>query len=94
MFAKHDELLDDVETHAAVSRYIGDTFLNHLAAKWDIRDDDPSFAFHELPIIVEQETGHTIGCPNTLATTAIHRQRADFLSTILSNHVERLATPP
>jgi hypothetical protein len=93
-YKDHTKLLeiDNKEIHDGLSRYIGETFRKHLNAKWDIRFDDPKFAFYGLPILVEKENGNTIICAHTLVTTAVARRTGTFLSTILRNNIKRLGT--
>lgn len=91
-FDDHKELLSKNKKgiQDKIARYIGETFRTNLNAKWDIKFDDPKFAFYGLPILVERQNGNTIVCPHSLSTTTLARRKGDFLSTILSNNIKRL----
>ena len=85
-FATHEELLLPKHTELldGLARYVGEVFRSALeGVRWTIRFEDPSFAFHGLPILVERDSGHTVGCPHTLVTTSLARRRGDFLEKLL-----------
>ena len=84
-FKSIEELLSNKVIHNQIAIYIGETFRKNLNALWKIKKDDPKFAFYGLPIIVEPDTQNTLICPLTLATTAIDRNKGDFLHQILTN---------
>lgn len=73
-----------------VARYIGETFRKNIGGHWDIRLDDPKFAFFGLPILVDFTKKATPICPHALATTVADRRTGKFLRTILENQIRRI----
>ncbi|WP_103069649.1 hypothetical protein [Aquimarina sediminis] len=90
-FEDHKELMVEGNKilRDQISRYIGETFRKNLECKWDIKFEDPKFAFYGLPILVEKDSGNTIICPHALSTTTIARKRGDFLSKLLNNNMKK-----
>lgn len=66
-----------------VARYIGETYLRELGGYWEIRLDDPKYAYYAVPQITGFSKRPTPECPHMLATTAIDRKRGNFISTLL-----------
>ena len=65
-----------------VACYVGETFRKTLGGKWDIRLDDPKFAYYSMPIL----TGaYDAECPLCLVTASADRRTGDFLRTVLEN---------
>ncbi|MBR9802739.1 hypothetical protein GYB59_14085 [bacterium] len=85
-YADMDEMLapEEAQTVNCVACYVGETYCKHLGAKWDIRLDDPSFAFYGIPILVNSEDS-TIDCPLTLVTASADRRNGQYLRTVLEN---------
>jgi hypothetical protein len=69
----------------ALACYIGETFRKILGGKWDIRLNDPKFAFAGLPILVGGVNQAVPRCPLTLATATADRRAGNYLRTILEN---------
>lgn len=76
-----------------VARYIGETFRKTLGGYWDIRLDDPKFAFFALPILTGFEEKPTPFCPLTLATASADRRTGKYLCTILKKKINQLVHP-
>lgn len=87
MFPDTDSML--LSSHSQVvnsmSCYIGETFRKQLGGRWDIRLDDPKFAFAGLPILVGGANQSVPECPLTLATATADRRTGTYLRTILEN---------
>ncbi|MEW4565738.1 hypothetical protein AB1K70_24665 [Bremerella sp. JC770] len=83
-YKKIDDILVPSESQLAncIACYVGETFRKKLGAKWDIRFDDPSFAYHALPILT---WGKESDCPLTIVTAAIDRRTGKFFRTLLEN---------
>lgn len=69
----------------AFACYIGETFRKRLGGKWDIRLNDPKFAFAGLPILVGGTNQNVPECPLTLATATADRRSGNYLRTIFEN---------
>ncbi len=79
-----DAMLRPTESHRVnrVACYVGETFRKTLGGKWDIRLDDPSFAFHAMPLVTGANDPE---CPLTLVTAAADRRTGNYLRTVLQN---------
>ncbi len=66
--------------------YLGEVFRKTIGGKWDIRFDDPKFAFYGLPILVGGTSQKTVLCPLTMATASADRRTGTYLRTILENN--------
>jgi hypothetical protein len=86
-YSDTDSMLDASQSQLvnALSCYIGETFRKLLGGKWDIRLDDPKFAFAGLPILVGGANQSAPRCPLTLATSTADRRKGTYLRTILEN---------
>lgn len=62
------------------ARYIGETFRRNLGGTWEIRFDDPSYAYYGVPQLENMPHVLVDVCPLFMATTAIDRRRGDLLS--------------
>lgn len=69
----------------ALACYIGETFRKLLGGKWDIRLNDPKFAFAGLPVLVGGANQTVPRCPLTFATATADRRTGKYLRTILEN---------
>lgn len=69
----------------AFACYIGETFRRKNGSQWSIRQDDPKFAFHGLPILAGGFKQTTPLCPMALATATADRRTGKYLRTILEN---------
>lgn len=78
----------EAETVDQLARYIGETFRKTLGGSWRMRQDDPDYVFHNLPIVV---FGGKVGedSPHSLATATADRRKGTYLSTILRNKQAR-----
>ncbi|VTR96976.1 hypothetical protein [Tuwongella immobilis] len=82
-----DSMLEASQSQSvnALSCYVGETFRKTLGGKWDIRLDDPKFAFAGLPILVGGLNQAAPRCPLTLTTATADRRTGNYLRTILEN---------
>ncbi len=62
--------------------YVGETFRKKMEGKWDIRLDDPIYAYYSMPIIIWEKDPE---CPLTLVTAAADRRTGSYLRTVLEN---------
>jgi hypothetical protein len=76
-----------------VARYIGETYRRHLGGRWQIRLDDPKYAFYGLPELTGFAEKPTPICPHSLATALTDRRNGTYLRTVLQNARKRLARP-
>jgi hypothetical protein len=92
-YSSHEELLKPSELASldGVSRYIGETFRRSLGGRWNIRLDDPKYAFYRIPELSDFGPTSTPVCPSSLATTTLSRRKGTFLSGILANLEKRYA---
>lgn len=67
------------------ARYVGETYRKTLGGKWNIKLDDPKYAYHGLPILQGDHKKSTPLCPHTLVTTSVDRRTGTFLNMVLSN---------
>jgi len=71
-------------------RYVGETFRKAIGGRWEIRLDDPRYAFHGLPQLTGFSPRATPICPHSLVTAAVDRRQGTYLRTILENVKRRL----
>jgi hypothetical protein len=69
------------------ARYVGETFRRAAGGKWDLRIDDPQFAYYGMPILTD--IGDPPICPLTLVYTAADRRLGNFMRTVLENVMNR-----
>jgi hypothetical protein len=74
-----------------LARYIGETFRKQIGGRWQIRLDDPKYAFFGLPELTGFSERPTPVCPHSLATATTDRRNGTYLRTILENTKKRLA---
>lgn len=74
-----------------LARYIGETFRKQIGGRWQIRLDDPKYAFFGLPELTGFSERPTPICPHSLATAMTDRRNGTYLRTILENTKKRLA---
>jgi hypothetical protein len=88
-----DELLetDAKRVLDGVARYIGETYRKHVGGQWQIRLDDPKYAFFGLPELTGFSEKPTPISPHSLATAMTDRRSGMYLRTILQNTKKRLA---
>ena len=89
-----EKMLNSKETRLvnSIACYIGETFRKNLGGTWNIKLDDPKFAFFGLPIITGFPQESSPFCPLTLATTTADRRNGKFLKTILQNKMNKVAS--
>ena len=73
-----------------VARYIGETYRKQIGGRWQIRLDDPKYAFFGLPELTGFSERPTPICPHSLATAMTDRRSGTYLRTILENTRKRL----
>ena len=74
-----------------VARYVGETYRKQLGGRWQIRLDDPKYAFFGLPELTGFSEKPTPISPHSLATAMADRRSGTYLRTILENTKKRLA---
>ena len=92
--APHDhDLLEPAESAVldGLGRYIGETFRRALGGGWEIRLDDPKYAFHGLPQLAGFHPNSSPVSPMSLATAATDRRTGRYLSTVLAAHARAAA---
>jgi len=88
-----DELMKPEERQVldGVARYVGETYRKQLGGRWQIRLDDPKYAFFGLPELTGFSERPSPICPHSLATAMTDRRSGTYLSTILENTKKRIA---
>ena len=83
-YSDADAMLASSERQAVnrAACYIGETFRKVLRGKWDIRLDDPTFAYYSIPIITGASDPE---CPLSLVTAAADRRTGTYLRMVLEN---------
>jgi hypothetical protein len=72
----------------ALAAYVGETFRKGIGGRWDIRLDDPKFAFHGIPVLVGAGTSQkTMLCPFAMVTASADRRTGKYLRTIFENNL-------
>lgn len=86
-YATGDDLKapDQVEIYDGSARYIGQTFLKAVGGYWELRLDDPKYAYYGLPQITGYAPRPTPECPHVLCTTLLHRRTGKYLNNLLNN---------
>ena len=74
-----------------VARYIGEAYRKQIGGRWQIRLDDPRYAFFGLPELTGFSERPTPICPHSLATAMTDRRNGTYLRTVLENARKRLA---
>jgi hypothetical protein len=74
-----------------VARYIGETYQKQIGGRWQIRLDDPKYAFFGLPELTGFSERPTPICPHSLATALTDQRSGSYLRTVLENTKKRLA---
>jgi hypothetical protein len=82
------------KTLDGIARYIGETYRKNLGGHWEIRLDDPKYAFYGLPQLTGYSAKPTPSAPLPLATAAVDRRTGNYWSTILANKMERAGKGP
>ena len=92
-YARPDELMkpEVKQVLDGVARYIGETYRKQLGGRWQIRLDDPKYAFFGLPELTGFSERPTPISPHSLATAMTDRRSGTYLRTILENTRKRLA---
>jgi hypothetical protein len=92
-YAGTDDLLkpDAKEVVDGLSRYVGETYRRTLGGHWQIRYDDPDYAFYGLPELTGFSSKATPICPHTLVTACADRRTGVYLRTVLENARKRIA---
>jgi hypothetical protein len=70
--------------HDGIAQYIGETFIRALGGRWDLRKDDPKYAYYALPQITGYCPRPTPEAPHVLATAVLGRRTGKYLSELLS----------
>jgi hypothetical protein len=88
-YASTQEMLAPSESRAAdgLARYIGETFRRALGGRWEIRLDDPKYAFHGIPQLTGFWDKPTPVCPLSLAAASADRRTGRFLSGVLASYL-------
>jgi hypothetical protein len=71
------------------ARYIGETFRRAIGGHWDIRLEDPKFAFFGMPILTGSDRILAPICPLAMTTTVADRRTGVYLRTVLENMQNR-----
>ena len=92
-YASPDELMkpEVKQVLDGVARYIGETYRKQLGGRWQIRLDDPKYAFFGLPELTGFSERPTPISPHSLVTAMTDRRSGTYLRTILENTKRRLA---
>lgn len=75
---------DEKQVWDEVGRYIGETYLKELGGYWEIRLDNPKYAYYGVPQITGFSKRPTPECPHFLSVTAVDRRTGNFLKTLLA----------
>lgn len=68
-----------------LARYVGETIRKNSSGHWELRTDDPSYAYHGIPQLSGFRPMSTPVAPAALVTTALDRRRGSFLRMIAGN---------
>lgn len=79
------EMLDPKESRTVdgLARYIGETIRRNVGGHWEIRLDDPKYAYYGIPQITGYSPHPTPEAPATLATAAADRRTGNFISGVV-----------
>jgi hypothetical protein len=92
-YATPQELMKADSKHVldGFARYIGETYRKEIGGRWQIRLDDPKYAFFGLPELTGFGEKPTPISPHSLATAMTDRRSGTYLRTVLENARKRLA---
>jgi hypothetical protein len=92
-YASPDDLMkpEAKQVLDGVARYIGETYRKQLGGRWQIRLDDPKYAFFGLPELTGFSEKPTPISPHSLATALTDRRTGTYLRMIFENIKKRLA---
>ena len=71
------------------ARYIGETFRKAIGGRWEIRLDDPSYAFHGIPQLTGFWDKSSPVAPLTLATASADRRSGRYISGVLAGYLRQ-----
>jgi hypothetical protein len=72
-----------------LARYVGETIRKNIGGKWDIRLDDPKYAFYGLPQLTGFGPRSTPEAPITLATAAADRREGNYIRSVFDGMREQ-----
>lgn len=83
-YASTKAMLEPTESGVVdgLARYIGETLRKQVGGHWDIRLDDPKYAFYGLPELTGFGARSTPEAPITLATAAADRRTGHYIRKI------------
>ena len=79
------------ETVDGLARYVGETYRKAIGGKWEIRFDDPGYAYYGLPQLTGFSPRPTPIAPHSLVTASADRRTGSYWRTVLENTRKRLA---
>jgi len=82
-----EDLENDFEIYELLAIYVGEVFRINLRIPWDIKLDDPKYAYYQVPEI----SLPTPVCPFFLLTASIDRQKGNLIKTVYANMKKRYA---
>jgi hypothetical protein len=91
-YASTDDLLkpEAKEPVDDLARYVGEVYRKTLGGIWDIRLDDPKYAYYGLPELTGFSEKPSPIAPHTLVTASADRRTGVYLRTVLENTRKRL----
>jgi len=91
-YASVDDLLkpEAKETVDGLARYVGETYRKTIGGKWEIRLDDPGYAYYSLPQLTSFGPRSTPIAPHSLVTASADRRTGNYWRTVLENTRKRI----
>lgn len=69
-----------------IARYVGETIRKEIGGRWEMRMDDPKYAYYGLPQLTGFWDKPTPLCPATMATALVDRRTGTFLANVLASY--------
>jgi len=88
-YASTQEMLRASESRTVdgLARYIGETFRRAIGGHWNMRIDDPNYAYYGKPQLTGFNDKPTPVCPLSLATASADRRTGIFLASVLASYL-------
>jgi hypothetical protein len=76
-----EDILEENEKYTldSLSCYVGEVYRRNLNGKWNLKLDDPSYAYYGVPLIEYTNTKIPDTCPLYDITASIDRRREDYI---------------
>jgi hypothetical protein len=88
------EILEESEKYTLDSllRYVGEVYRRNLNGKWNVKLDDPSYAYYGIPLIEYTDEQIPDTCPLYDITASIDRRQENYIYDLFVKKKNKLVT--